>query len=135
MKVTKAHFAVVLATLLTMGGTPMDVGYQTWPRLAEALAATPEQKAEFQQILTSLRAVDTAYASGNSAEAQADFDKARSSWNKVSPAISKREAREAELLFDSLGGLLKKSAPAARIKATVDSMLRELREDTGRELR
>lgn len=135
MKITKAHFVGVLATLLTVGGAFMGFSSQTWPGVDEALAATSEQKADFQQMLTSLQAVDTAYASGNSAEAQAHFDQAKSSWNKVSPAISKREAREAQLMFESLGGLLKKSAPATSVKATVDSMLRELRTDTGRELR
>lgn len=135
MKITKAQFAGVFATLLIMGGGFTSFGSQTWPGVGEALAATSEQKAEFKQMLTSLQAVDTAYASGNSAEAQAHFDQAKSSWDNVSPAISKREAREAQLLFESLGSLLKKGAPATSVKATVDSMLRELRTDTGRELR
>lgn len=99
MKITKAQFAGVFATLLIMGGEFTSFGSQTWPGVGEALAATSEQKAEFKQMLTSLQAVDTAYASGNSAEAQAHFDQAKSSWDNVSPAISKREAREAQLLF------------------------------------
>ena len=68
MKITKAHFVGVLATLLTVGGAFMGFSSQTSPRVDEALAATSEQKADFQQMLTSLQAVDTAYASGNSAE-------------------------------------------------------------------
>jgi hypothetical protein len=72
--------------------------------------------------------------SGNSAEAQAQFDNAKSNWDKVSSAISKREAREAQLLFDSLGAQLKASSPPAKVKSMIDSMLRELRSDTGREL-
>jgi hypothetical protein len=82
-----------------------------------------------------LRGVDTAYASGNSAEAQTKFDQARASWNKISPLISAREAREQQLLFDSLGSQLKSGGPATKVKATVRGMLGELREDIQRELR
>ena len=101
--------------------------------------AYTEGKAQARQglneVISSLRAVDTAYASGNSAEAQARFDDARSKWNEISPRISAREAREQQLLFDSLGGQLKASATPAKVKSTVSGMLRELREDIGRELR
>jgi hypothetical protein len=110
-----------------------------WYGTEQAFAASPQQKAEarkdLDQVMASLRAVDTAYASGNGAEAQTKFEQARSSWGKVSPAISAREAREAQLLFDSLGTKLKSGAPATEVKSTVSGMLEELREDIAEELR
>ncbi len=131
MKTTKARTIVATAALfVALAGS----GYLAEGGVGEALAASAKQKAEFQQVLKSLQAVDTAYAAGNSAEAQSDFDTAKTNWNKVSPAISKREAREAQLLFDSLGKQLKQSAPATKVKSTVDGMLEELRGDIGEEL-
>jgi hypothetical protein len=104
-----------------------------------AIAATAKQKSQSRQSLervkSSLRAVDTAYASGNAAEAQTRFEEARSAWNEVAPSISAREAREQQLLLDSLGDQLKNSAPATRVKSTISGMLGELREDIERELR
>jgi hypothetical protein len=70
MRITKVYFAGAFVTLLAMGGALTVFGSQTWPGVGAALAATSEQKVEFQQMLTSLQAVDTAYASGNSAEEQ-----------------------------------------------------------------
>jgi len=85
--------------------------------------------------MSSLRAVDTAYASGNAAEAQTRFTEARAEWNGIAPKVSAREAREQQLLFDSLDKELKSGAPATKVKSTVSGMLDELREDIGRELR
>lgn len=87
------------------------------------------------RIVGSLRAVDTAYASGNSAEAQTRFREARAEWNGVAPRISAREAREQQLLFDSLDKQLKSSAPPAKVKSTISGMIEELHEDIERELR
>jgi hypothetical protein len=87
------------------------------------------------RIVSSLRAVDTAYASGNAAEAQTRFREARAAWNGVSPRISAREAREQQLLFDSLDKQLKSGAPASQVKSTVSGMVEELHEDIERELR
>jgi hypothetical protein len=122
------------AAALVIGGAIVGLGSYGWDGFGEAVAATAAQRAEFQQILAALQATDTAYVSGNAAEAQAQFDKAKSNWDMVSPAISKREAREAQLLFDSLGAQLKAGSPPAKVKSMIDSMLRELRSDTGREL-
>jgi len=83
----------------------------------------------------SLRAVDTAYASGNAAEAQTRFKEARAQWNDLAPRVSAREAREQQLLFDSLDKQLASGAPATEVKSTVSGMLEELREDIARELR
>jgi hypothetical protein len=87
------------------------------------------------RIVGSLRAVDTAYASGNAAEAQTRFREARAAWNGVAPKISAREAREQQLLFDSLDKQLKSGAPASQVKSTVSGMVEELHEDIERELR
>ena len=76
--------------------------------------------------------MDTAYASGNSAEAKTRFQQARSDWSKVSAVIS---AREAQLLFDSLSNQLESDAPATQVSSTVAGMLDELREDIEAELR
>jgi hypothetical protein len=132
MRLTKKRFGVMPAAALVIGGA--RVGSYGWDGFGEAVAATAAQRAEFQQILAALQATDTAYVSGNGAEAQAQFDKAKSNWDMVSPAISKREAREAQLLFDSLGAQLKAGSPPTKVKSMIDSMLRELRSDTGREL-
>jgi hypothetical protein len=115
------------------------IGSGGWNGPSVALAASAQQKSEGRQtlreVLSSLRSVDTSYASGNAAQAQSQFEQARSNWNKISPIISAREAREAQLLFDSLGNQLKSSAPATKVKATVNGMLGEFREDIQRELR
>ena len=134
MRTPSVPLGPALAALLIAGGSLVGLGYTVWDKSGEAVAATSEQKAAFQQVLTSLQAVDTAYASGNAAEAQARFGEAKSSWDKVSPAISNREAREAQLLFDSLGNQLKTNAPPKDVKSTVDGMLDELREDIASEL-
>lgn len=102
-------------------------------------AAVAQKKSQGQEsvdrIVTSLRAVDTAYASGNAAEAETRFREARAAWNSVAPRISAREAREQQLLFDSLGSQLKSGAPATTVKSTVSGMIGELQEDIERELR
>ena len=87
------------------------------------------------RIVSSLRAVDTAYASGNGAEAETRFREARAAWNNVAPRISAREAREQQLLFDSLDKQLRSGAPASQVKSTVSGMIGELHEDIERELR
>ena len=87
------------------------------------------------RIVSSLRGVDTAYASGNAAEAQTRFREARAAWNGVAPKISAREAREQQLLFDSLDKQLRSGAPASQVKSTVSGMVEELHEDIERELR
>ena len=110
-----------------------------WHGTEQALAASPEQKAqarsELDRVIASLSSVDAAYASGNAAEAEAKFEEATSSWNKVSPALSAREAREAQLLFDSLKTKLKSRASAPEVNSTVYGMLEELSEDIAGELR
>jgi hypothetical protein len=125
-----------IAIFLGASGTFVTAGF---PGMDEALAASPQQKNQARQsldrVMNSLRAVDTAYASGNSAEARTRFQQARSSWNSISPVISAREAREAQLLFQSLDGQLKSGAPATQVRSTVSGMLEELREDIERELR
>jgi hypothetical protein len=114
-------------------------GHSRWSWVNEAVAASSqhrdEARSDLDQVTALLKTVDTAYASGNSAEAQTRYDEARSNWSKVSQVISAREAREVQLLFDSLGKKLKSSAPASEVKSTVHGMLEELREDIARELR
>ena len=127
-----------MAVVMLMGGSAVILpGLPGWQGGGAAMAQ--ENKAQARQdlshVMTSLRAVDTAYASGNAAEAQTRYDDARTNWNKISPRISAREARESQLLFDNLGNQLKTSAPATKVRATVNGMLEELREDIQRELR
>ncbi|RZN33896.1 hypothetical protein CWO90_08680 [Bradyrhizobium sp. Leo121] len=82
-----------------------------------------------------MRAVDTAYASGNAAEAQTRFGEARAAWNSLAPRVSAREAREQQLLFDSLDKEITSGAPATKVKSTISGMIGELHEDIERELR
>jgi hypothetical protein len=86
------------------------------------------------KIIQSLTAVDTAYASGNTAEAQNDFDTANNEWKSVSSKISARESREVQLLFESLQTKLKEKVAPKEISRVVHGTVRELREDIGREL-
>ena len=129
------------AVVILVMGAVFTFGIESggWNGPSTALAASAQQKSEGRQalrdVLSSLHSVDTAYASGNAAEARSRFEQARSNWNKISPIISAREAREAQLLFDSLGNQLKSNVPATRVKATVNGMLGEFREDIQRELR
>ena len=87
------------------------------------------------KIIQSLTALDTAYASGNTAEAQSDFDTANSEWKSVSSKISARESREVQLLFESIQTKLKDKASPKEISKVVRGTVEELREDIGRELR
>jgi hypothetical protein len=97
-----------------------------------------QTKSEGQQsldkIVQSLKALDTAYASGNTAEAQSDFDTANSEWKSVSSKISARESREVQLLFESIQTKLKDKVSPKELSKVVHGTLEELREDIGREL-
>ena len=139
MNMISLRSGLVVAAILALNGAFSGPGSHGWYGTRVALAASAQEKAQardsLKQVTTSLRSVDTAYASGNAAEAQTKFDEAKSNWNKVAPAISAREAREAQLLFDSLGSKLKDGAPPAQIKSTVSGMLEELNDDIARELR
>ena len=97
-----------------------------------------QTKSEGQQsldkIIQSLKALDTAYASGNTAEAQSDFDTANNEWKSVSSKISARESREVQLLFESIQTKLKDKVSPKELSKVVRGTLEELREDIGREL-
>ena len=97
-----------------------------------------QTKSEGQQsldkIVQSLKALDTAYASGNTAEAQSDFDTANTEWKSVSSKISARESREVQLLFESIQTKLKAKVSPKELSKVVHGTLEELREDIGREL-
>jgi hypothetical protein len=97
-----------------------------------------QTKSEGQQsldkIVQSLKALDTAYASGNTAEAQSDFDTANTEWKSVSSKISARESREVQLLFESIQTKLKDKVSPKELSKVVHGTLEELREDIGREL-
>ncbi|MDA8233105.1 MAG: hypothetical protein M0006_17380 [Magnetospirillum sp.] len=112
---------VVAALFLTVGQLP--------PWASKAVAASSQTKQEFNNIILSLQAADSAYAAGNNAEAQAKYNQAKSRWNQVSAAISKSEAHEVQTLFDALGDQMKKKAPATEIKSTISDMVDELHED------
>src|SRR5215471_7934190 len=84
--------------------------------IAGARGVEAQTKSASQQsldkIIRSLKALDTAYASGNTAEAQSHFDNANNEWKSISSKISARESREVQLLFESLQTKLKDKAPA-----------------------
>jgi len=125
-----------ISLMLAAGVVTIGLGIDSAGWSGAAVAQKRSQGREsVDRIVSSLRAVDTAYASGNAAEAQTRFREARAAWNGVAPRISAREAREQQLLFDSLDKQLKSGAPATQIKSTVSGMLDELREDIERELR
>ena len=139
MRIDKTHLCTIAVAAVVASGSLLSIAYPGWNAIGEAVAASAQEKTQARQslneVMSLLRGVDTAYASGNSTEAQTKFDQARANWNKISPLISAREAREAQLLFDSLGNQLKSGGPATKVKATVRGMLGELREDIQRELR
>ena len=114
MKIDQTRLRTIAVVAVVAGGSMLSIAYPGWNVSGEAVAASAKEKTQARQslneVMSLLRGVDTAYASGNSAEAQTKFDQARSSWNKISPLISAREAREAQLLFDSLGSQLKRRA-------------------------
>ena len=126
-----------ISLMLAAGVVTIGVGIDGagWSGAAIAAQKRPQGRESVDRIVSSLRAVDTAYASGNAAEAQTRFKEARSAWNSVAPRISAREAREQQLLFDSLDKQLTSGAPATKVKATVSGMIGELHEDIERELR
>ena len=137
MRTIPMFIGLTLTAGIVTGAISVEFGNSSWN--GAAIAATAKQKSQgrqsLNQVVSSLRAVDTAYASGNAAEAQTQFEQARSAWNSIAPSISAREAREQQLLFDSLDSQLKNGAPATKVKSTISGMLGELREDIERELR
>ena len=134
MRTAPMWISLMLAAGVVTTGLGIDGA--GWSGAAVAAQKKSSQGREsVDRIVSSLRAVDTAYASGNAAEAQTRFTEARSAWNSVAPRISAREAREQQLLFDSLGEQLKSGAPATKVKSTVHGMIGELHEDIERELR
>lgn len=125
-----------ISLMLAAGVVTIGLGIDSIGWSGAAVAQKKSQgRGSVDRIVSSLRAVDTAYASGNAAEAQTRFREARAEWNGVAPRISAREAREQQLLFDSLDKQLKSGAPAGQVKSTIRGMLGELREDIERELR
>ena len=128
-----------LAAALVFASACLGVWYVAPLAIEPSMAATAAEKAEgrrdLDQLIKSLKGVDTSYAAGNAAEAQARFSDAVVSWNRISRMISAREAREQQLLFDALGNQLKTSVPATQIKATVTGMLDELNDDIAAELK
>jgi len=125
-----------ISLMLAAGVVTIGVGIDSAGWSGAAVAQKRSQGAgSVDRIVSSLRAVDTAYASGNATEAQTRFREARAAWNGVAPKISAREAREQQLLFDSLDQQLKSGAPASQVKSTVSGMVEELHEDIERELR
>lgn len=118
--------AFAVAALFLMIGQLTGRGY---PWAGAAVAASPQTKQELNNIILSLRAADSAYASGNGAEAQAKYGQAKSTWEGISSAISKKEAREVQVLFDTLGQQLSKKAAPADVKSTISDMIDELQED------
>ena len=125
-----------ISLMLAAGVVTIGLGIDNagWSGAAVAQKRS-EGRGSVDRIVNSLRAVDTAYASGNAAEAQTRFREARAAWNGVAPKISAREAREQQLLFDSLDKQLRSGAPASQVKSTVSGMVEELHEDIERELR
>ena len=125
-----------MSLMLAAGVVTIGLGIDNAGWSGAAIAQKRSQGAgSVDRIVSSLQAVDTAYASGNAAEAQTRFRQARAAWNGVAPKISAREAREQQLLFDSLDQQLKSGAPASQVKSTVSGMVEELHEDIERELR
>jgi len=135
MRIDKTRLYTIAVVAMLAGGSLLSIAYPGWNVTAASAQGKTQARQSLNEVMSLLRGVDTAYASGNSAEAQTKFDQARANWNKISPLISAREAREAQLLFDSLGSQLKSGGPATKVKATVRGMLGEFREDIQRELR
>ena len=134
MRNASRWIGLTLSVGVLAGGIGVGIDSSGWSSPAIAQKKS-EGRQSLNVVMTSLRAVDTAYASGNAAEAQTRFGQARSAWNSIAPRISAREAREQQLLFDSLDNELKSGAPATKVKSTISGMLDELREDIERELR
>jgi len=131
MRTAPMRIGLTLAAGVIAGIVGLGIDSSGWSGAAFA----QKGRQSVDRIISSLRAVDTAYASGNAAEAQTRFRQARAEWNGIAPRISAREAREQQLLFDSLNNQLKSGAPATQVKSTITGMLDELREDIERELR
>lgn len=140
MRSAKVRLSALVAAGLAAGVVVFGGGSFGWNGPGAAIAQGKErqerqERQALDRMMSSLKAVDTAYASGNAAEAKSRFAEARKSWNSIARRISAREAREQQLLLDNLDRQLKSGAPATQVKSTVAGMLDELREDIERELR
>ena len=114
MRIDKTRLYTIAVVAMLAGGSLLSIAYPGWNVTAASAQGKTQARQSLNEVMSLLRGVDTAYASGNSAEAQTKFDQARANWNKISPLISAREAREAQLLFDSLGSQLRAAGPPPR---------------------
>src|SRR5262245_15426277 len=96
MRIDKTRLCTIAVVAMVAGGSLLIIGYPGWNATGEAIAASAQDKTQARQslneVMSLLRAVDTAYASGNATEAQTRFDQARANWNKISP-LSAKHAR------------------------------------------
>src|SRR5713226_1852998 len=80
MRTVPMFIGLTLTAGIVAGAISVGIGNSSWN--GAAIAATTKQKSQGRQsldrVVSSLRAVDTAYASGNAAEAQTQFAQARS---------------------------------------------------------
>ncbi len=73
-----------ISLMLAAGVVTIGLGIDSAGWSGAAVAQKRSQGREsVDRIVSSLRAVDTAYASGNAAEAQTRFREARAAWNGV----------------------------------------------------
>ncbi len=98
MRSSNARLVPVMATILITGTVFGGLGYSGLRiSTGEALAATQQEKTQarqdLDQVVKSLQAVDTAYASGNVAEAQTRFDDADKLEQSIPGYFSARSAR------------------------------------------
>ena len=138
MRLKKATASKVVQVVQAVSGVAIVAVIYFFTLIAGISRMEAQTKSEGQQsldkIIQSLKALDTAYASGNTAEAQSDFDTANTEWKSVSSKISARESREVQLLFESIQTKLKDKVSPKELSKVVHGTLEELREDIGREL-
>ena len=73
MRIDKTRLCTIAFVAMVAGGSLLSIACPGWNATGEAVAASAQDKTQARQslneVMSLLRAVDTAYASGNSAEA------------------------------------------------------------------
>jgi len=77
MRIDKTRLCTIAVVAMVAGGSLLIIGYPGWNATGEAIAASAQDKTQARQslneVMSLLRAVDTAYASGNALRPRPDL--------------------------------------------------------------
>ena len=134
MRNASRWIGLTLSVGVMAGAIGVGIDSSGWSRPAIAQKKS-EGRQSLNVVMSSLRAVDTAYASGNAAEVRRGLAKRVQRGTALRQGFPHVRLANNSCCSNSLDNQLKSGAPATKVKSTISGMLDELREDIERELR